>query len=172
MIGKNGNFFNNICQTARFLAFWWILNLLLQDPVIRSLQEFDSISLLDLLPEIPLWIKNSDYDRVSTKLQHTHIYVCMCVYIVSCLPEWMLSSLVVVKFQSLKLNNIVTSLKSVYIIVQVDWLNQFIHDMWPYLDKVKENIKIFFLPRSCLLIPWLHCPIQLLHAINIYNFII
>uniref|UniRef100_A0A5B7BMN6 Putative synaptotagmin-3 isoform X1 n=1 Tax=Davidia involucrata TaxID=16924 RepID=A0A5B7BMN6_DAVIN len=51
-----------------------------KDPVIRPLQEFDSSPLLDLLPQIPLWVKNPDYDRV-------------------------------------------------------DWLNKFILDMWPYLDK-------------------------------------
>ncbi|KAF6166253.1 hypothetical protein GIB67_031037, partial [Kingdonia uniflora] len=34
------------------------------DPVIRPLQELDSEALLDLLPEIPLWIKSPDYDRV------------------------------------------------------------------------------------------------------------
>ncbi|XP_057983473.1 synaptotagmin-3-like isoform X2 [Malania oleifera] len=49
-------------------------------PIIRPLRELDAISLLDLLPDIPLWVKNPDYDRV-------------------------------------------------------DWLNKFIFDMWPYLDK-------------------------------------
>uniref|UniRef100_A0A5B7A5P5 Putative synaptotagmin-3 isoform X1 n=1 Tax=Davidia involucrata TaxID=16924 RepID=A0A5B7A5P5_DAVIN len=51
-----------------------------KDPVIRPLYELDTIALQDLLPEIPLWLKNPDYDRV-------------------------------------------------------DWLNKFILDMWPYLDK-------------------------------------
>ncbi|CAK9136102.1 unnamed protein product [Ilex paraguariensis] len=51
-----------------------------ENPVTRLLQELDRASLEDLLPEIPLWVKNSDYDRV-------------------------------------------------------DWLNKFILDMWPYLDK-------------------------------------
>ncbi|KAF8403078.1 hypothetical protein HHK36_011172 [Tetracentron sinense] len=50
------------------------------DPIIRSLYALDSSALYDLLPEIPLWVKNPDYDRV-------------------------------------------------------DWLNKFIFDMWPYLDK-------------------------------------
>lgn len=51
-----------------------------KDPIIRPLGELDSKTLEGLLPEIPLWVKNPDYDRV-------------------------------------------------------DWLNTFIHDMWPYLDK-------------------------------------
>ncbi|CAM8972214.1 hypothetical protein QQ045_030505 [Rhodiola kirilowii] len=51
-----------------------------KNPVIRPLVEQDSITLQKLLPEIPLWVKNPDYDRV-------------------------------------------------------DWLNKFIENMWPYLDK-------------------------------------
>ncbi|XP_010253732.1 PREDICTED: synaptotagmin-3 [Nelumbo nucifera] len=51
-----------------------------KDPIIRPLHELDSNALYELLPEIPLWVKNPDYDRV-------------------------------------------------------DWLNKFIFDMWPYLDK-------------------------------------
>ncbi|CAM8987408.1 hypothetical protein QQ045_007893 [Rhodiola kirilowii] len=35
-----------------------------EDPVIRPLAEQDSQSLECLLPEIPLWVKNPDYDRV------------------------------------------------------------------------------------------------------------
>ncbi|CDO96921.1 unnamed protein product [Coffea canephora] len=35
-----------------------------KDPVIRPLVEHDSESLQKLLPEIPLWVKNPDYDRV------------------------------------------------------------------------------------------------------------
>ncbi|KAK9126664.1 hypothetical protein Scep_015510 [Stephania cephalantha] len=52
----------------------------LQEPVTRQLFELDHDDLFDLLPEIPLWIKNPDYERV-------------------------------------------------------DWLNKFIYDMWPYIDK-------------------------------------
>ncbi|KAK3033732.1 hypothetical protein RJ639_034507 [Escallonia herrerae] len=40
------------------------LNLNLQDPLTRPLLEYDSSSLLDLLPEVPLWVKNPDYERV------------------------------------------------------------------------------------------------------------
>ncbi|KAJ4979628.1 hypothetical protein NE237_010408 [Protea cynaroides] len=51
-----------------------------KDPIVRSIYELDSDTLHDLLPEIPLWVKNPDYERV-------------------------------------------------------DWLNKFVFDMWPYLDK-------------------------------------
>ncbi|KAG0555022.1 hypothetical protein KC19_12G137600 [Ceratodon purpureus] len=51
-----------------------------KDPIIRSLGEMDAKSLEELLHEIPLWVKNPDYDRV-------------------------------------------------------DWLNKFLKDIWPYLDK-------------------------------------
>uniref|UniRef100_A0A0C9RPX0 TSA: Wollemia nobilis Ref_Wollemi_Transcript_28284_2185 transcribed RNA sequence n=1 Tax=Wollemia nobilis TaxID=56998 RepID=A0A0C9RPX0_9CONI len=62
-----------------------------KDPQIRPIGELDSKSLEELLPEIPLWVKNPDYDRV-------------------------------------------------------DWLNMFIREMWPYLDKaicmkVKDTTK-------------------------------
>ncbi|KAI3458968.1 hypothetical protein Pfo_015631 [Paulownia fortunei] len=52
----------------------------IEDPVIRPLCELDTVALEDLMPEIPLWVKSPDYDRV-------------------------------------------------------DWLNKFISDMWPFLDK-------------------------------------
>lgn len=35
-----------------------------QDPQIRPLVEQDTKSLQRLLPEIPHWVKNPDYDRV------------------------------------------------------------------------------------------------------------
>lgn len=37
----------------------------LQDPEVRPLVEQSSEFLETLIPEIPLWIKNPDYDRVS-----------------------------------------------------------------------------------------------------------
>jgi hypothetical protein len=52
-----------------------------KDPIIKPIAELDTKTLQDLLPEIPLWVKNPDYDRV-------------------------------------------------------DWLNKFLRDLWPYLDKV------------------------------------
>ncbi|KAK9165121.1 hypothetical protein Scep_000312 [Stephania cephalantha] len=51
-----------------------------KDPTIQPLAEQDPKSLQRLMPEIPLWVKNPDYDRI-------------------------------------------------------DWLNKFIENMWPYLDK-------------------------------------
>nr|GMC50115.1 synaptotagmin-3 isoform X1 [Ipomoea batatas] len=58
-----------------------------KDPKIRPLYELDIDTLQNLIPEIPLWVKNPDYDRV-------------------------------------------------------DWLNTFILDMWPFLDKaICSNIK-------------------------------
>ncbi|KAI0499734.1 hypothetical protein KFK09_017942 [Dendrobium nobile] len=55
-----------------------------KEPIIRPLNELDSESLYKVLPEIPAWLKNPDYDRV-------------------------------------------------------DWMNRFLFDMWPYLDKAICN---------------------------------
>nr|XP_043613796.1 synaptotagmin-3-like [Erigeron canadensis] len=49
-------------------------------PFIRPLEEIDKNSLIDILPELPLWVKHPDYERV-------------------------------------------------------DWFNDVVRDMWPYLDK-------------------------------------
>ncbi|EFJ37409.1 hypothetical protein SELMODRAFT_403728 [Selaginella moellendorffii] len=38
------------------------------DPIIRSLQDVHTKSLQELLPEIPLWVKNPDYDRAICKI--------------------------------------------------------------------------------------------------------
>ncbi|KAK4835230.1 hypothetical protein QYF36_007117 [Acer negundo] len=35
-----------------------------QDPVVRPLEEFDTTVLHELLPEIPIWVKDPDYERV------------------------------------------------------------------------------------------------------------
>uniref|UniRef100_A0A0E0MK10 C2 domain-containing protein n=1 Tax=Oryza punctata TaxID=4537 RepID=A0A0E0MK10_ORYPU len=51
-----------------------------KDPVIRPLVELDTKSLESMLPEVPHWVKNPDFDRI-------------------------------------------------------DWLNKFVENMWPYLDK-------------------------------------
>ncbi|KAB5538960.1 hypothetical protein DKX38_016493 [Salix brachista] len=59
------------------LRLWDIIG---KDPAVRPLHELDTDALLDILPEIPLWVKCPDYERV-------------------------------------------------------DWLNKFLLDMWPYLDK-------------------------------------
>ncbi|GMI86996.1 synaptotagmin 3 [Hibiscus trionum] len=58
-----------------------------KEPITRSLYELDNDALLDILPDIPLWVKCPDYERV-------------------------------------------------------DWLNKFVTDMWPYLDKaISAQIK-------------------------------
>lgn len=63
-----------------------------KEPVIKPLHELDTSALQEILPEIPLWIKSPDYDRV-------------------------------------------------------DWLNKFILDMWPYLEKaICCNIRIMVEP--------------------------
>ncbi|KAJ3688935.1 hypothetical protein LUZ61_018099 [Rhynchospora tenuis] len=56
-----------------------------KEPLTTQLRDMDTKSLNKLLPEIPMWIKNPDYERV-------------------------------------------------------DWLNKFLHDMWPYLDVAICNI--------------------------------
>lgn len=50
------------CSMIVLSLFSWLL--LFQDPVIRPLVEQDTGSLLRMMPEIPLWVKNPDYDRV------------------------------------------------------------------------------------------------------------
>jgi hypothetical protein len=42
----------------------FVLLLACQDVKVRPLVEYDSKSLEAILPEIPLWVKNPDYDRV------------------------------------------------------------------------------------------------------------
>jgi hypothetical protein len=39
--------------------------LMLQDPVVRPISELGPVALQELLPEIPLWVKTPDYERVS-----------------------------------------------------------------------------------------------------------
>ncbi|XWS55830.1 hypothetical protein CRYUN_Cryun09bG0033900 [Craigia yunnanensis] len=56
-----------------------------KDPIIRPVHDLDTSSLLDILPEIPFWMKHPDYDRI-------------------------------------------------------DWLNRFISDMWPFLNKAISGI--------------------------------
>ncbi|XP_042521246.1 synaptotagmin-3-like isoform X1 [Macadamia integrifolia] len=42
------------------------------EPIVRSLYELDSNALSDLLAEIPLWVKNPDYDRVDWLNKFAH----------------------------------------------------------------------------------------------------
>ncbi|KVH90476.1 hypothetical protein Ccrd_007511 [Cynara cardunculus var. scolymus] len=89
------------------------LNLHLQNPFIRTLQEFDTDSWIDILPELPLWVKQPDYERVSIAFKHSYLpssFVSLCMFSR-------------------------TMQHGFFIIIQVDWLNGVIRDMWPYLDK-------------------------------------
>lgn len=45
---------------------------MLQDPIVRPLHELDTCALQELLPEIPLWVKNPDYERVSIAVETYH----------------------------------------------------------------------------------------------------
>lgn len=47
------------------LKFVWLL----QDPVVRPISELGPNALQELLPEIPLWVKTPDYERVSIVMQ-------------------------------------------------------------------------------------------------------
>lgn len=38
---------------------------MLQVPVVRPISELGPIAVQELLPEIPLWVKTPDYERVS-----------------------------------------------------------------------------------------------------------
>ncbi|XP_024991862.1 synaptotagmin-3-like [Cynara cardunculus var. scolymus] len=69
-----------VCVGFYFFIYSDPKNEAFKDPVTRPISELDTTSLQDLIPEIPLWLKNPDYDRV-------------------------------------------------------DWLNRFVLNMWPYLDK-------------------------------------
>ena len=57
---------NNLCCDLSVKLT--LLNLHSQEPISRPIHEFDTNSLLDILPEIPLWVKHPDYDRVGSKL--------------------------------------------------------------------------------------------------------
>lgn len=63
-----------------FFVFVYSETKQVKDPVVRSISELGPIALQELMPEIPLWVKTPDYERV-------------------------------------------------------DWMNKFLLDMWPFLDK-------------------------------------
>ncbi|XP_076924601.1 synaptotagmin-3-like [Bidens hawaiensis] len=93
-IGLGIGFVFGICLGFYFFIYSDPETETFQDPVVKPISELDLASLQDLMPEIPLWLKNPDYDPV-------------------------------------------------------DWLNKFLLNMWPYLDKVhckkpkKENINFY-----------------------------
>ncbi|XP_065637156.1 synaptotagmin-3 isoform X2 [Quercus suber] len=47
-----------------FLLFIYVEPDDVKEPISRPIHEFDTNSLLDILPEIPLWVKHPDYDRI------------------------------------------------------------------------------------------------------------
>lgn len=49
-------------DTSIILSYF---ELSLQDPITRKIHDLDSKTLKQLLPEIPLWVKRPDYERVS-----------------------------------------------------------------------------------------------------------
>lgn len=78
--------------------------------MIRPLCELDPVALEDLMPEIPLWVKSPDYERVSIMI------------------AFLLFS------ANLFINYVYIMMWRIFL--QVDWLNKFLSDMWPFLDKV------------------------------------
>ncbi|KAI3695909.1 hypothetical protein L1987_78913 [Smallanthus sonchifolius] len=80
IIGLGFGFFVGVCIGFYFFIYSDPKFEAFKDPIVRPISELDKTGLLDLIPEIPLWLKNPDYDRV-------------------------------------------------------DWLNKFVLNMWPYLDK-------------------------------------
>ncbi|XWS66878.1 hypothetical protein CRYUN_Cryun05aG0238600 [Craigia yunnanensis] len=52
----------NAVWSLSLLAFVFSVDIL--DPIIRPLHDLDTSSLLDILPEIPFWMKHPDYDRI------------------------------------------------------------------------------------------------------------
>lgn len=53
---------------------------MLQDPVLRPPYELDTSALEDLLPEIPMWVKNPSYDRVSISFQSFSDRICSLLF--------------------------------------------------------------------------------------------
>lgn len=50
----------------------------MQDPVTTKLQDLDNRFLEDILPEIPLWIKSPDHERVEYQIEAL-LVVCVCL---------------------------------------------------------------------------------------------
>jgi hypothetical protein len=95
----------------------------LQDPIIRPLRELDSETLETMIPDIPSWVKCPDYERVRT--QYTTV-----------------SIIYPLLFQDFLIN-------LWHSFLQADWMNKFIFDMWPFLDKVLiTNVFSVLFPAS------------------------
>lgn len=57
------NFYN-----VHWLFFSIVCKISDQDPEIKPLVELDSETIAKMFPEIPLWVKNPDFDRVCVSL--------------------------------------------------------------------------------------------------------
>lgn len=68
------------------------------------------------MPEIPLWVKSPDYDRVNIRFAY-FIWLIQYVYSEK-------KYLIIVYAVENALN------------MQVDWLNKFLSEMWPFMEKV------------------------------------
>lgn len=90
---------------------------MLQDPVVRPISELGPHALEELLPEIPLWVKTPEFERVSFVNRDIIIFF------------------VLFFFFKVYEDGGVTVLLILYVL-QIDWLNKFLSDMWPYLDTV------------------------------------
>lgn len=71
--------------------FFWIVDtfgnlvlkcLILQEPDARPICELGPNALFELLPEIPLWVKSPEYERVSIVMQFMKIFICYRLYLI------------------------------------------------------------------------------------------
>lgn len=69
----------NKCNNLSVAVFFRLIHPLEQDPKVRPLIAQDTETLQRMLPEIPLWVKNPDYDRVGAYLQSVVDSKC-CLY--------------------------------------------------------------------------------------------
>lgn len=87
--------FPSLCMNSHMILKWCLIShiserfklcelIFLQDPIVRPLQDFDTSSLADLLPEIPLWVKHPDFDRVSISLFFLYIQLFVTLTIFPC----------------------------------------------------------------------------------------
>lgn len=42
----------------------------MQDPIVKNIRDLDTSYLLDVLPDVPAWMKHPDSDRVGADLLH------------------------------------------------------------------------------------------------------
>lgn len=54
-----------------------------KDPMIRPIYELDSDSLEEIIPEIPLWVKHPDFDRVGKLWWCSFVCLCLSCFLIS-----------------------------------------------------------------------------------------